>query len=78
MTEIIDKSSNKANRFKRVAEKRANKVLSSIRLLSQCSNKRSYEYTDAQVNKIFRELRSALKEAEGKFKETKEETGFKL
>jgi len=74
----VEISSNKANRFKRVAEKRTNKVLADLRLLGQCANKRSYEYSDSQVNKIFREIRASLKEAENKFKETKKETGFRL
>lgn len=68
----------KAARFKRIAEKRTNRVLSSLRLIGQCSNKRSYEYTDAQVNNIFREIRQTLRETENKFRKAKIKKGFKL
>lgn len=77
MSEIIT-SSAKADRFKRIAEKRTNNVLAAIRLLSQCSNKRSYEYTDTQVNKILKEIQASVKDLERKFKEPKAKTGFKL
>ena len=75
----IDKAlSPKESRFKRIAEKRTNRVLASLRLLGQSANKRSYEYTDAQVNKIFREIRNSIRETENKFKESKTKTGFRL
>lgn len=68
----------KAGRFKRIAEKRTNRVLSSLRLLSQCSNKRSYEYTETQVNRIFRQIRQTLRETENNFKNARTRKGFRL
>jgi len=68
----------KAERFVRVAGKRTQRVLDSLRLLGQCSNRRSYEYTDAQVNRIFREIRKSLREAEHDFKRSKSERNFRL
>jgi hypothetical protein len=69
--DVIKKSkSAKAEAFKRVAEKRTRKVLESLRLLGQCSNRRSYEYTDEQILKIFREIRSSLRRAEQSFDTT--------
>lgn len=68
----------KANRFVRIAEKRTQRVLDSLRLLGQCSNKRSYEYTDAQVHRIFREIRNRLRETEQSFKGAKSGSTFRL
>lgn len=68
----------KAETFAGVAEKRTSRVLDSLRLLGQCSNRRSYEYTDEQVAKIFKEIRGALRRAEQSFKNNKKDTDFKL
>lgn len=68
----------KAERFVRIAEKRTQRVLDSLRLLGQCSNRRSYEYTDAQVDKIFREIRNRLRETEHSFRGPKCKRGFRL
>ena len=43
----------KGNRFRRIAEKRVQRVLESIRSLSQCSNKRMYEWNEGQLKKIW-------------------------
>ena len=68
----------KADAFKRIAEKRTVRVLTSLRLLRQCANRRSYEYTDSQVKKIFREIRHALRDTEQGFKDGNRKTQFKL
>ena len=68
----------KADAFKKVAEKRTVRVLDSLRLLRQCANRRSYEYTDLQLSKIFREIRSALRDTEQHFKDGNRKTQFKL
>ncbi len=39
-------------RFKRVASKRTNEILEKIRILGNCSNKSSYEYTEEEVIKF--------------------------
>jgi len=68
----------KAQRFKMIAERRTNRVLDSLRLLGQCANRRTYEYSDAQVQKIFREIRRAVNESQEKFKHNREKARFKL
>ena len=69
----------KAEAFRRIAEKRTERVLQSLRLLGQCSNRRIYEYNDEQAAKIFREIRSALRRAEQSFEgNNKRNTHFKL
>lgn len=68
----------KAEAFRRIAERRTERVLQSLRLLGQCSNRRSYEYNDEQIIKIFREIRSAVRHAEQSFQNNRKDTGFKL
>jgi hypothetical protein len=64
-------------RFKRVASKRTNEILEKIRILGNCSNKSSYEYTEEEVNKIFSEIDKQLKMTKAKFLTGKRER-FKL
>jgi len=73
----IDRES-KSNRFIRVAERRTAKVLTDLRLLDQCANRRTYDYSPDQVRKIFREIRRSLGAVEKRFKETGVKTQFKL
>ena len=47
------KGETKEERFKRVTEKRVQRVLDSVRSLSQCSNKRMYIWNDQQLKKIW-------------------------
>ena len=68
----------KSDNFVRIAERRTRRVLDGIRLLEQCSNRRTYEYTDEQVKKIFREIDSALKRANHSFNSKRANTNFKL
>lgn len=38
-------------------------MLNSFRLLSQCSNRRLYEYTEEEVRRMFREIERELRAA---------------
>ena len=67
----------KHERFIRVVEKRTNDILDKIRLLGNCSNKRSYQYSDAEVNKIFSEIDRSLRETKALFTKSKTKR-FKL
>jgi len=64
-------------RFKRIAAKRTNEILEKIRILGNCSNKSSYEYTEEEVSKIFSEIEKQLKLTKAKFLAGKRER-FKL
>jgi len=68
----------KAEAFRRIAERRTGRVLDSLRLLGQCANRRSYEYSDEEVTKIFREIRIALRRTEQSFDSNMKNTHFKL
>lgn len=57
----------KADRFRRVAEARVNKIIDMIRLLGNCSQTNIYEYTDEQISYIFSTLREKLDAAENRF-----------
>ncbi len=55
------KGETKEERFKRVTEKRVQRVLDSVRSLSQCSNKRMYIWNDHQLKKIWTAIDKELK-----------------
>ncbi len=67
----------KEDRFKRVAEYRVNKLLDNIRLISNCSNKRMYQWDDAQLRKIWSVIDNELRSCKNQFK-TKKGNSFKL
>ena len=58
----------KREKFVRMAEARTIKVISMVRLLGNCSNRLAYEYSDKDVNKIFRAIESAVADAKKRFK----------
>ena len=58
----------KAERFKRLAEKRTRKVLEDLRILSNLSNKGLYEYAPEQLRKVFGAISDAFEEAKIRFK----------
>lgn len=68
----------KATRFKRVAEKRTNKIIDQIRLLGNCANKSNYEYTDKEVDRIFSAIESELEITKSQYKSRKDSRKFKL
>jgi len=57
----------KRERFVRLAEARVNKILEMLRLLGNCSSKGNYEYTEADIKKIFNALEHELKITKSRF-----------
>lgn len=57
----------KRDRFVRLAENRTNKIINMIQLLGNCANTSIYEYSEADVEKIFTAIESSLKDARRKF-----------
>ena len=53
--------------FVRIAEARTNKIIDMLRLLGNCSNTATYEYTKEDVKKIFSVIEEELKAAKTKF-----------
>jgi hypothetical protein len=54
-------------RFKRIASKRTNDIIRKIRILGNCSNRSSYDYTEEEVNKIFSAINKEIKSANARF-----------
>lgn len=65
----------KRERFVRLAEARTNKILEMMRLLGNCSNTATYEYTEDDIKQIFSVLEKELKNTKNRFLgvDTKEE-----
>ena len=57
----------KRERFVRLAENRTNKFINMVSLLGNCANTSIYEYSDADVEKIFTAIEGSVKEARKKF-----------
>jgi hypothetical protein len=75
--EIVMKGERKEERFKRIARRRVQRVIDSIRSLSQCSNKRMYEWSDEQLNKIWGAIDKELETCKVAF-ESAEPEEFRL
>lgn len=55
--------SDKRQRFEKVAGHRVQKILDTLVLLQNCSNRNNYEYTESDVEQMFTEIKKALKDA---------------
>lgn len=62
---------NKKDNFKRIAEKRTNKIIESISKLQNLTNTYFYEYTDEQVEAIFEAIQEELDNQKKIFEENK-------
>lgn len=67
-----------AKRFKRVAERRMNRLLNDLRLLGNTANKSLYKYEQADIDKIFKTLEQELTIARGKFRSNTNKSNFRL
>lgn len=78
---MLNNKENKRGAFVRIAQKRTNAVIDKIRILSNCSNRYYYEYSDEDVKKIFSAIEDELKITKARFmqsKSTKEVKNFSL
>ena len=66
-TNAPENKESKRDKFVRVVESLTNKIVHMIKLLKNCSNKNTYEYTDADIDKIFTALEQELKETKKAF-----------
>jgi len=67
------------DRFVRVAERRVNRILDDIDSLSNCSNRKNYDYGRDDVQKIFSEIERKIRETRQLFElEVRERTKFTL
>lgn len=63
----IMKSDIRRERFIKIAESRTNKIIDMIRLLSNCSNKSHYSYSEEDIKDIFNAIEREFKNARAKF-----------
>ena len=57
----------KHDKFVRLAEARTNKIIDTLQLLGNCSNTSAYEYSQDEVDEIFRAIEQELREAKKRF-----------
>lgn len=55
-------STKRRERFEKVASNRVQKIIDYLNLLGNCANKNNYEYSDRDVELMFKEINRALKE----------------
>lgn len=72
------KKEEKTERFKRLAATRTNEILNKLRILSNCSNRSAYEYSEDDIGKIFMAIENGAKEARSKFYFPDGKNRFKL
>lgn len=61
----------KAVKFRRLATQRGERILKDLRLLSNLSNRKNYEYSDTEVKRIFSAIDEELKLAKYSFNREK-------
>jgi hypothetical protein len=69
---------NKKDRFKRLATSRTTEVLKRLQVLSNCSNRSAYDYSEEEISKIFSTIERAVRDSKSKFYYPKEKVIFKL
>ena len=67
----------KRQRFLEIGEKRTQAVLDRLRLLGNCGNTATYEYEEAEVERILSTIEDELRRTRARF-ETKHHTRFTL
>ena len=68
----------KRDKFIRLAENRTNKIIDTLQLLGNCSNTSIYEYTQADVDKIFNAIQQQLTETKKRFSKQSSNKGNKF
>jgi hypothetical protein len=63
----------KTEKFKRIASARTQRILGDLRLLGNCANTGTYNYTEDDVNKIFASIEGELKRIKILYKKPKTE-----
>lgn len=58
---------NKKEKFKQLAERRVNKAISMLRLISNLSNRSLYEFSDGDVKKVLEALNNEISNIKIKF-----------
>jgi len=67
MVEETKMESEKAQKFRKLAEARLEKAIHTIELLAPLADKNRYDYTDAQVKYIIRTLKESVRTVENAY-----------
>jgi len=67
MVKIKVKDESKHEKFVRIATNRTQKILDYLRILGNCANTQTYEYTKEEVERIFKSIRTTMEEIRHKF-----------
>ncbi len=65
---------NKADKFKRLATKRVNRILKNIELTKNLANKSAYEHTDEQIETIISTINTQVDSLKAAFQDVRKET----
>lgn len=71
----------KKEKFARLAEARTNRILDQVESLSKLSNTAHYEFSESEINEIFKAIRKVVNRANSAFEEAiicDKEQRFKL
>lgn len=58
----MDNKSERRQRFEKVASNRVQRILDTLELLQNCSNRNNYEYDEKDIELMFSEITKKLKE----------------
>lgn len=75
--ELYTKDAKRA-RFQRVATRRVNKLLNTLRLIGNTANTNLYLYKDGEVEKIFNTIENRIIEIKAKFRKSKDKDIFEF
>ena len=64
---MANKKETKQERFVRVAEMRTQKILDDLHSLSKCAAPAVYEYTEEQLQKIYKAIENGLQDVKDTF-----------
>lgn len=64
---MVDKIKSRRERFETVGARRVQSILDHLDVLANCANKNNYEYTEADVRKMFNAIREKVKNTEAAF-----------
>ena len=72
------KNETKRDRFRRLAQRRTNLVISRLRILGNCADKGRYEYAKEDMERIFVAIDRRLNKIKAKFELPTDREEFKL
>ncbi len=78
MKKAASKREGKWERFKRLAQRRTNRVLKTLRILGNCADKSRYEYTKEDIERIFTAVDRRLNKTKARFDLPTDKEEFKL